>query len=164
MNTPNPTKTSAHPVPMSRQDLSPGLFSYRVIFRHGQCDPAGIVYTPEFFNVFNWAVEDWFCTRLGIDYQDIVDSRRTGLGYVNASATFFSPCKMGESVDIFVVVERVGGKSYSLRLHAMKGDTEALRGYFTTVTTSLDTHRPVDIPQDIRDALTGYEARQDRQE
>ncbi len=158
MNKQNSSKTDTNPVSITKQDLSPGLFSYRVIFRHGQCDPAGIVYTPEFFNVFNWAVEEWFCTHLGIDYQGVVGSRRTGLGYVNASATFFVPCYMGEAIDIFVVVERVGGKSYSLRLHALKGYTEALRGYFTTVTTSLETHRPIGIPEDIREALIKYEA------
>jgi len=146
------------PVPISRADLARGLWSRKVTFRHGQCDPAGIVYTPEFFNVFNQAIEDWFCRGLGISYYETLGSRRVGLGYVNASATFFTPCKMGDEIEIFVTVARIGGKSYRLVLHAMSGDSEALRGCFTTVTTSLDTHRPIPIPTDIRDAMRAYSA------
>ncbi|MCX7560591.1 thioesterase family protein [Sulfitobacter sp. F26204] len=131
-------------------------WSRSVIFRHGQCDPAGIVYTPEFFNVFNQVIEAFFCERLGINYYDILGRRRTGLGYVQTSATFFTPCMMGEEVEVFVSVGRVGRKSYQLELCAMKGDTEALRGDFTIVTTSLETHQSIEIPHDIKDALLAY--------
>ncbi|KIC39083.1 hypothetical protein RA27_17545 [Ruegeria sp. ANG-R] len=134
------------------------MWSYKHTFRHGQCDPAGIVYTPEFFNVFNHAVEDWFCNHLGINYYDVLGARRIGLGYVNASATFFTPCMMGDEVEIFVTISKIGGKSYQLCLHAMKGDNEALRGYFTTVITCLEKHRPTEMPDDIREAMKKYKA------
>ncbi|MCX7565975.1 hypothetical protein OS189_06425 [Sulfitobacter sp. F26169L] len=147
---------NAHPVPIANADLPERLWCRTVIFRHGQCDPAGIVYTPEFFNVFNQVIEAWFCERLGINYYDVLGPRRTGLGYVRANATFFAPCTMGDEVDVFVSVPKVGGKSYSLTLHAMKGEKEMLRGEFTTVVTSLDSHRSIDIPQDIKDALLEY--------
>ena len=150
--------TKTHPVPQTRADLSPGLWSHKVIFRHGHCDPAGIVYTPVFFDVFNQAIEAWFCECLNIRYYDLLGPRRTGLGYADVSATFFTPCRMGDEIEIFVSVVRIGGKSYQLRLFAMLADNEALRGNFTTVTTSLDTHRPIDIPQDIRAAITAYAA------
>lgn len=136
-----------------------GLWSSSTVFRHGQCDPAGIVYTPHFFDVFNHAVEAWFCDGLGISYYDILGPRRIGLGYVTASAEFFIPCMMGERIEIFVRLARVGTKSYALTLHALKGEQEALRGHFVTVTTSLDTHRSVEIPADIRQALVAYSQR-----
>lgn len=148
--------TASHPVPKAAGDLPEAMWSRIVTFRHGQCDPAGIVYTPEFFNVFNQVIEAWFCEHLGIDYYDIISARRTGLGYVQANATFFTPCMMGDDVEIFVSVGKVGRKSYALTLHAMKGGQEALRGEFTTVVTSLDTHQSVEIPRDIKDALLDY--------
>lgn len=147
---------AAHPVPKVKGDLPETMWSHAVTFRHGQCDPAGIVYTPEFFNVFNQAIEAWFCKCLGINYYDILGPRRTGMGYVQASATFFAPCMMGEEIEVFVSVGKVGRKSYGLTLHAMKGDQEALRGEFTTVATSLDAHQSIEIPQDIKDALLAY--------
>jgi 4-hydroxybenzoyl-CoA thioesterase/acyl-CoA thioester hydrolase len=158
MNKQSENSLDARPVALSRNDLSAGLWSGKITFRHGQCDPAGIVYTPEFFNVFNQVIEDWFCSRLGINYYEVIGPRRTGIGYVNAAATFFAPCKMGDEVEIFVIVDKIGNKSYQLVLHAMLGDNEALRGYFTTVATSLDTHRPIPIPKDIREAMLEYSA------
>lgn len=150
----NPSQ--ARPVPRQASDLPEGLWSKSVIFRHGQCDPAGIVYTPEFFNVFNQVIEAWFCECLGISYYDVLGPRRTGLGYVRANATFFAPCMMGEEIEVFVTVTKVGRTSYDLVLHAMKSGQEALRGEFTSVATSLDAHQPIEIPPDIKGALSQY--------
>ncbi|NIZ12055.1 thioesterase family protein [Phaeobacter sp. HF9A] len=153
------TQTStaaAFPQPIQRREIPFPDWSYAHVFRHGECDPAGIVYTPAFFNVFNRAIEAWFCECLGLSYYDFLGPRRIGLGYVNAHAEFFSPVKMGQKVDYFIRVTRIGGKSYALELNAMLGDTEALRGLFTTVTTDLDTHSSINIPTDLRDALNRY--------
>lgn len=156
MTIPSVKGTAASPTPLTRSDLQPGLWSTRVVFRHGQCDPAGIVYTPKFFDVFNQTIEKWFCESLGVDYYEVLGPRRIGLGYAAASATFFTPCKMGDEIEVFVDVDRVGTKSYTLVLHALKGDGEALRGQFVTVTTSLAAHQSIPIPEDIRKALVVY--------
>ncbi len=142
--------------PLSHEELPPNLWSTEIVVRHGNCDPAGIVYTPEFFHFFNQAIEAWFCDCLGIDYYECLGPRGVGLGYAEASATFLAPCMMGEKLKIHVVVERVGTKSYSLILHALKDGAEALRGRFTTVTTSLDAHRAIEIPTDLKTALLNY--------
>ena len=150
------TTPAPFPRPLGRADLPFPKWSHAHVFRHGQCDPAGIVYTPEFFNVFNHAIEAWFEACLKLSYYDFIGPRRIGLGYVNAHAEFFAPVKMGERIECFVRVTRIGGKSYALELNAMRGETEALRGLFTTVTTDLDTHRSIDIPADLRGALNRY--------
>jgi 4-hydroxybenzoyl-CoA thioesterase/acyl-CoA thioester hydrolase len=144
---------------LERNDLSASQWSHTTRFHHGQCDPAGIVYTPEFFNVCNQAIEEWFVEELGLDYYDIIGRQKIGLGYATASATFFLPCRMGETVDIFVQVDRVGGRSYSLTLHGFRGDQEAFRGQFTTVVTSLEHHESIDIPGPLRSALVAYSDR-----
>lgn len=149
-------KPASFPQPINRADIPFPDWSYKHIFRHGQCDPAGIVYTPEFFNVFNHVIEAWFCDCLGLSYYDFLGPRRTGLGYVNAHAEFFSPVKMGQEVEYFIRVSKIGSKSYALELNAMLGDTEALRGLFTTVTTDLDKHSSIEIPSDLRDALNRF--------
>lgn len=149
-------ESTASPLPITRSELSPHLWSTKIVFRHGQCDPAGIVYTPEFFDVFNQVIEKWFCEKLGVNYYEVLGSRKTGLGYAMAAATFFTPCAMGDEIEVFVDVARIGSKSYNLILHALKGDDEALRGQFVTVTTSLQAHQSTPIPEDIRQALIVY--------
>jgi len=156
MNTPTDQTSAAKPVPLSRAALKPGLWSTPIKIRFGHCDPAGIVYTPRFFDIFNVAIEEWYGERLGISYYELIGPRRTGLGYVNAHGDFFQPVRMGETLDVAVDLERVGNASFALTLHAFLGDNEALRGRFTVVTTDLNQHRSKPIPDDLRAALLDY--------
>ncbi len=143
----------ARPVPRDRGDLPAPLWSAEVVIRFGQCDPAGIVYTPNFFDIFNVVVEEWYARALGLDYYELIGSRRVGLGYASAHADFFVPCRMGETLAVVPAVGRVGASSFSLVLHAFKGDREAVRGGLTVVTTDLATHKPIRLPDDLRAAL-----------
>lgn len=148
-------------VPITQDQLPVSAWSTIVPIHFGQCDPAGIVYTPNFFDIFNTVMEDWFSLHLGIDYYSIIGKRRIGMGYAKATSDFFIPVLMGERLEIFVIVARVGNASYTLNLHAMKGGKEAVRGEFVAVTTSLETHKPIGMPDDIKTALVRYEAGQD---
>ncbi|MGB3177723.1 MAG: thioesterase family protein [Albidovulum sp.] len=148
--------THSTPRPFEMDDFPDGMWSTKTKFRHGQCDPAGIVYTPNFFDVFNRAIEEWFDDALRIPYQDVIGRRRIGLGYVAASATFFAPFMMGDEAEVFVAVDKFGIKSYTLTVHLVKDQREAVRGTLTTVTTNLDTHQSTKIPDDILEALLTY--------
>ena len=139
-----------------KSDLSSACWGYKVVVRHGQCDPAGIAYTPHFFDLFNIAVEDWYSECLGINYYQIIGSRRIGLGYAQVNANFFEPCFMGDELEICVMIKKIGNSSLSLILHVFKEEVEKLRGGFVTVATDLDTHKSIKIPQDILNALTLY--------
>lgn len=156
MNDQNTAPQREFASPLSAADIPSSSWSCKVTIRHGHCDPAGIVYTPKFFDLFNQAIEAWFIEALGIDYYHVIGERRTGLGYVTASADFFEPCVMGDNLEIFLRVARVGTKSYTLMLHAMRDGKEALRGHFTTVTTTLDGHKSIAIPADIKAAIVAY--------
>jgi 4-hydroxybenzoyl-CoA thioesterase/acyl-CoA thioester hydrolase len=156
MTSASQTTSIDKPTPLVRSALNPGLWSTPFKIRFGHCDPAGIVYTPQFFNIFNVAIEEWYEASLGISYYELIGARRTGLGYVNAHADFFQPAMMGDVIEVAVHVERVGTSSFVLQLHAFKDEHEALRGRFTVVTTDLDAHRSVPIPTDLRDALLAY--------
>ena len=144
------------PSPLRSSDLPGRPWSAGVRIRFGHCDPAGIVYTPKFFDLFNVVIEQWFEQALGIGYYEVIGRRRIGLGYASAHADFFSPCTMGDALDVAVVVERIGNSSFALVLHAFRDGCEALRGRFTVVTTDLTIHKAMPVPQDLRDALLAY--------
>ena len=38
----------------------PGAFTRSVPIRFSDCDPAGIVYFPHYFDIFNGLIEDWY--------------------------------------------------------------------------------------------------------
>jgi 4-hydroxybenzoyl-CoA thioesterase/acyl-CoA thioester hydrolase len=138
------------------QDLHPSIWKAPVTIRFGQCDPAGIVYTPVYFDLFNVTVEEWFSACLGLDYYRIIRERKVGLGYGHAAADFLSPAFMGDMLDIAVAVSAIGTASFTLTLHVMRDEAETARGRLVAVTTSLVEHRPVAIPDDIRAAIERY--------
>ncbi|WP_411505200.1 acyl-CoA thioesterase [Brucella anthropi] len=148
--------TSERPVPLAREQMDAELWSTDIRIQFGDCDPAGIVYTPQFFHIFNVAVERWYEGALGLDYYAFIRDRRIGVGYVSAHADFFVPSTMGKTLSVAIKVERIGTSSFVLVLHAFQDGREALRGRMTVVTTDLDRHRPIPIPRDLREALLAY--------
>ena len=47
-----------------------GAFTRTVPIRFSHCDPAGIVYFPHYFDMFNGLVEDWYTEQLGVNYAE----------------------------------------------------------------------------------------------
>ena len=117
------------------------------------CDPAGIVFYPQYFVMLNGLVEDWI-NELGIGYHPLVIERRVGLPTVHLEADFRAVTHMGDRIVLSLAVERLGGRSITLKLRCdgPQGDTR-MNLKQVIVTTSLDTHRAIDVPTDLRDAI-----------
>jgi acyl-CoA thioesterase FadM len=148
--------------PLRLSELPARVWRSRILVRFGSCDPAGIVYTPEYLNLFNGVVEDWYGEALGISYHDLVGKRRTGLGYAHVSADFAKPSSMGDVLDVAVIVHRIGRASLTFTVHAFSDGIERVRATFVTVTTSLIDHKSIALPDDLRLALSAYQSRCDK--
>jgi 4-hydroxybenzoyl-CoA thioesterase len=127
-----------------------------VPIRFSHCDPAGIVYFARYFDMLNGVVEDWFAEALGIDYHDMIGRRRTGLGFVSAGAEFSKPGFMGDRLDCAVLVERIGRSSLTFSIHASRAGEPIFIARLVMVTTSLEYHRSIPLPNDLRAALERY--------
>ena len=123
----------------------------RIRFAH--CDPAGIVFFPQYLVMLNNLVEDWVNDGLGVRYADLVGRRRIGLPTVSLQCEFTAVSRMGDDVLMGLSVERVGGKSLTLQIGCRSGDELRMRARQVLVFTSLDTHRAIDIPGDLRAAF-----------
>lgn len=139
-------------------ELPSGVWQTRLPVRFGSCDPAGIVYTPEYLNLFNGVIEDWYGDALGIPYHELVGTRKVGLGYAHVSADFAKPSRMGDVLDVAVIVREIGRTSLTLTVQAFKDNSERVRATFVTVTTSLLDHKPIGLPDDLRLVLKNYQA------
>jgi len=143
----------------------PALFSCERLIRFSDCDPAGIVFYPQYFVMFNGLVEDWFNEGLEIGYHKVVIERRIGLPTVHLEADFRAVSAMGDQVVLSLGVERLGGRSLTLQVKATGRDDGVLRmqAQIVLVTTSLVSHDAIDIPADIRSAITNAQAHQQGQ-
>ncbi len=144
-------------VRLRASDLPPGIWRRELCIRFGDCDPAGIVYTPQYFHLFNTIIEEWYGQALGLSYYELIGPRRTGLGYAHVAADFAQPAQMGEKLEIAVVISAIGRSSVSLCLHAFKSEVECARARFVTVATSLVDHKAMPLPDDLREAFTAYQ-------
>jgi 4-hydroxybenzoyl-CoA thioesterase len=131
--------------------------SFRVerTIRFSDCDPAGIVFYPQYFVMFNGLMEDWVDGPLGIGFADLVARRRIGLPTVRLEADFAAVSRFGDAVVLSLEVERLGGKSITLALRCEAAGTGELRMAVrqVVVTTSLADHRAIAIPDDLRAAI-----------
>ena len=126
----------------------------RIRFAH--CDPAGIVFFPQYMVMFNGLLEDWFTDGLGIPYGPLVQQRRIGTPTVSLQCDFTAVSRMGDAVTLGLTVLRIGGASFRLAIGCRCGDEERVRMTQVLVTTDLDTHRPLPIADDIRAAMSRY--------
>ena len=125
--------------------------------RFSDCDPAGIVFYPQYFVMFNGLLEDWVDGPLGIGFAELVARRRIGLPTVRLEADFRAVSRFGDDCVLSLQVERLGGRSLTLGLRCESGAGElrmAMRQ--VVVTTSLETHQPVDVPADLRAAIERF--------
>jgi len=138
-------------------DPAPGAFVTERLVRFSDCDPAGIVFYPQYFVMFNGVVEDWVNGPLAIGYRELVVARGVGLPTVRLEADFKAVSRLGDRVLLSLAVERLGRRSLTLALSCIAAGSGELRMQLrqVLVTTSLATHRAIDIPQDLRAAIEG---------
>ncbi|BEP47851.1 MULTISPECIES: acyl-CoA thioesterase [Variovorax] len=125
------------------------------MIRFSDCDPAGIVFYPQYFVMLNGLVEDWVSEGLGVDYHALIAKRRIGLPTVRLEADFRAVSRMGDQVMLGLAVERLGSRSMTLALRCFDPASGELRMQVkqVLVTTSLESHRSVEIPPDLRTAI-----------
>jgi 4-hydroxybenzoyl-CoA thioesterase len=108
-------------------------------------------------DILNNVVEDWFRQGLGLDYYDIVGRRRIGLGYAHAECDFAKPAAMGDVLTYRVAIERLGNKSLALAVNARRGGEEILKASLVIVSTDLNRHASIALPDDVRNAAIAYQ-------
>jgi 4-hydroxybenzoyl-CoA thioesterase len=126
----------------------------RIRFAH--CDPAGIVFFPQYLVMVNDLNEEWIGHLLGAPYAELIGRRRTGLPTVSLQCEFSAVSRMGEVVTLGLSVERLGTKSITLRHGCRLGDEQRMSIRQVLVTTDLHTHRAIDIPADLRAAIETF--------
>ncbi len=123
----------------------------------GDCDAAGIVYFPRYFDMINGVVEDWFAGALNLPHHHFIRDRRIGLGPAHAEADFMKPGFLADELVFAVLIDRIGNSSLALAVHAHRGEEPVLKARLVIVTTSLVEHRAIPIPDDLRSALERYQ-------
>ena len=131
-------------------------FHSDMLVRFSHCDPAGIVFYPQYFVLFNELVEDWFNQGLGIDFARFHVEDGMGVPMGSIVCRFLSPSKVGEMLRLALSVNRIGKSSVELNVTGTSGDEVRVQATLTVVVASLKNHRSVPISDDMRSRLERY--------
>lgn len=138
--------------------ISGDRFYSDTLVRFSHCDPAGIVFYPHYFVLFNGLVEDWFNEGLRVGYARYITEHRLGFPIVHLACDFVAPSKIGEVIVLGLQLERLGTSSLTLQVTCAYGGEERLRARLVLVTMDLDRQQAVAIPDDLRRLLADFQA------
>jgi len=136
--------------------MTGNCFRKPATIRFSHCDPAGIVFFPQYLVMFNDLVEDWFTEGLAVRYAAFFTTRRLGFPTVSLASTFKAVSRIGDQVELSLSVDRVGTSSIGLALRCEAEGACRVEAKQVLVATNLDTHRPIALPADIRQALDRF--------
>jgi 4-hydroxybenzoyl-CoA thioesterase len=134
-----------------------GPFRKQVLVRFGDCDPAGIVFYPRYFEMFNNLVEDWHREALQFSFSEIVTTRSWGLPTVHLEADFVAPTRFGEVLSASLSVREIGATSVSLDILLQAPDgADRVRGKVVLVWIDRRVTRSIPIPDEVRARLLAF--------
>jgi 4-hydroxybenzoyl-CoA thioesterase len=120
----------------------------------GDCDPAGIVFFPNYFAWFDRATWQMFA-RAGLAIDGLLrDKRCDALPLTHAEADFFAPCRPGDVLHLTSRVDTIESRRIHIAHEARRGDVVVLKGRETRAWVVAAPERPsglrgADIPADI---------------
>ena len=106
----------------------------------GDCDPAGIVFNPNYFRWFDHATALLYEAAGSSKDEMLARFGAAGCPVVETGATFRSPCRYGDDVTIETCILEVRRSSFSIQHVLTKGDTICVEGKETRVWTVRDPH------------------------
>jgi 4-hydroxybenzoyl-CoA thioesterase len=133
-------------------------FALSVPIRFSHTDPAGIVYFPNYFDFCNAAVEDLYSRALGVDYAKMIFETKRATPIVRAECDFFAPSHMGDTLDLTVLLGKIGRSSIEIDLYGHAAGTLRLKARLVTVHMDLETRKSTPIPDGLRAKFDAYKA------
>jgi len=133
----------------------------QVRFHH--CDPASIVFYPQFFYLLHEVQED-FLAHIGFPEHELIEAGH-GLPIVDMKTKFLGMCRYGDQLRISLELTRIGHTSiwmaYEIygrpfRISHGESDSIKLRAHGVVVYSDLTQGMAIAIPDKLRSALLPF--------
>ncbi len=109
----------------------------------GDCDPAGIVFYPRYFAMFDAATHALFTAATGLLKRDLLATYDIiGTPMVDTRAVFHAPCRFGDAVVIESAVTQFRRSSFDILHRLCRDGRLAVDCTETRVWTGRDPDRP----------------------
>jgi 4-hydroxybenzoyl-CoA thioesterase len=122
------------------------IYRRQLTIQWGQCDPAGIVFNPRFFEMFDASSWALFEAALGVKPQELAATYGIiGIALVDARANFLKPAKFGDAVEITSRVSEFRRSSFDIEHRLSVNGELAVEGGETRVWAVRDKANPEKI-------------------
>ncbi len=129
---------------------------YRVNVQFGDCDPAGIVFFPNFSRWMDEASLAFFMA-LGVPpWRELVKTRGIiGTPLLEIHTKFMRPATYGEAIEVHTCVEEWAAKTFRHRHVVKRGDTvlcegTEVRAFCIRDPANPDRIKAIPVPEDIK--------------
>lgn len=122
----------------------------------GDCDPAGILYTPRVFDYCNETLEGWYRDVLGSPWIEMVKAG-TGSPMVHVECDFVRPMAPDLELAVSVRIERLGSASITFLIDGLGPDGDPyFRAKYVVCLTDFTAAKPIPIPAHLRERAEAY--------
>ena len=137
------------------------IYTCPKLIRFQHCDPAGIVFYPQYFHLLHEVQED-FLTHIGFSEHELI-RQGFGLPIVDLKTRFAGMCRHGDRIEIALSLSRVGQASLGMHYeitgpakHGSGASEVKLVADAVVVFMLLAEGKAVPIPEALRLALLPY--------
>ncbi len=137
------------------------IYTTPKLIRFQHCDPAGIVFYPQYFHLLHEVQED-FLAHIGFPEHELI-REGFGLPIVDLKTRFAGMCRHGDRIDIALTLSRVGEASIAMHYEITSpakpgsgGREVKLVADAVVVFMRLAEGKGVPIPDALRTALLPY--------
>ena len=135
--------------------MSGRVFTTQRRVRFADCDAAGIVFFPRYFEMLNGVVEDWFAGPLGLSFRALHQERHASVPTAAVEARFIAPSRLEDELTFALAVIRLGGASCTLR-HRISAGAEVRFEATQTIVFVGSSLKPEPWPDALRAGIAPY--------
>ena len=131
------------------------VFKKECMIRFAHCDPAGIVFHPNFFVLFNGLTEDWFREGMGFPWEKM-PSHDVLIPVVSIQSDFFKPFHIGDQGEMRLWVSHIGNSSFTVEIEFYKGEELHVKCREVMVCIDSKNRRSTPIPQEKKKKMKEF--------
>ncbi len=133
-------------------------FTTEITVRWQHCDPAGMIFTPLYFDMTHEVMEEWFEKGLKLPFNRLHGELKRGVPTVHLEADFMAPSLLNDDLRFELTVAKLGKSSVTLAVKAACGDEHRLDARIVIAQVSLETMRAVPIAPELRAEMARFVA------
>lgn len=133
------------------------VFTHPITVRFHHCDPAGIVFYPRYFEMFNLVIENWFEAALDHSFKKMHYVSKFGIPTVQIEAQFHAPSFLEDVICFQISVTKMGNSSLALEIEGRCESELRCSVKQTIVCVSTQSHKARPWPDEVRSRLIKFQ-------